>query len=242
MATAGSNSGGFRTQQFSSPGHRLLPPLSSFIRAPPSVGPSRSFKFYDGDDAMACSLRLAFLKTLFLATLASGTRCAELAHCSRRGLVDAGSPRFLYKNQASGQSPPPVTVPFCRQHGPWLRCHSPHVPLPHIRPPTPWLCIHTPFLFSFPSCRSPQILDSTGSFRFPPQTFRAQLFVCMTYVSSHSMWTRPDVRSYNISNHTGLGHLITRFCPITSLLVLPFFPILLRQGLLSRLPPGVQCH
>ena len=172
MATAGSNSGGFRTRRFSSPGHRLLPPLSFFIRAPPSVWPSRSFKFYDSDDATACSLRLAFLKTLFLSALASDTRCAELAHCSRRWLVDVGSsltlgvmPRFLYKNQASGRSPPPVTVPLCRQHGSWLRCHSPHIPLPHFRSPTPWLCIHTPFLFSFPSCRSPQLLGSTGSFR-----------------------------------------------------------------------------
>ena len=72
-------------------------------------------------DVTACTLRLAFLKALFLTALASGNRCAELAHFSRRALVDSGShftlgvmPRFLYKNQASGRSPPPVSIPLFR--------------------------------------------------------------------------------------------------------------------------------
>ena len=70
-------------------------------------------QFYTEVDVATCPICLAFLKTLFLTALPAGNRCAELAHFSRRALVDAGSsltlgvmPRFLYKNQTAGQSPP----------------------------------------------------------------------------------------------------------------------------------------
>ena len=73
-------------------------------------------RFYDSVDVSSCPLRLAFLKALFLTALASGNRCVELAHFSRRATVDKGSslnfglkPRFLYKNQASGRTLPPIS-------------------------------------------------------------------------------------------------------------------------------------
>ena len=80
-------------------------------------------RFYAEVDMVTCPLRLAFFKTLFLTALAAGNRCAELAHFSRRALVDQGSsitlgvmPRFLYKNQTAGRSPPPVTIPLFRNN------------------------------------------------------------------------------------------------------------------------------
>ena len=80
-------------------------------------------RFYAEVDMVTCPLRLAFCKTLFLTALAAGNRCAELAHFSRRALVDRGSsitlgvmPRFLYKNQTASRSPPPVTVPLFRNN------------------------------------------------------------------------------------------------------------------------------
>ena len=95
------------------------PPPSSPI---PQRDLNADLRFYETVDVTACTLRLAFLKA-FLTALASGNRCAELAHFSRRALVDSGShftlgvmPRFLYKNQASGRSPPPVSIPLFRAH------------------------------------------------------------------------------------------------------------------------------
>ena len=96
----------------------LRPPPSSPI---PQWDLNAVLRFYEMVDVTACTLRLAFLKALFLTALASGNRCAELAHFSRRALVDSGShftlgvmPRFLYKNQALGRSPPPVSIPLFR--------------------------------------------------------------------------------------------------------------------------------
>ena len=98
-----------------------------FHLRPPSTAPlpqwdlNEVLSFYDSVDVSSCALRLAFLKALFLTAFASGNRCAELAHFSLRATVDTGSsltfglkPRFLYKNQASGRTPPPISVPlFC---------------------------------------------------------------------------------------------------------------------------------
>ena len=77
--------------------------------------------FYDSVNGSSCALCLAFLKALFLTALALGNRCAELAHFSRQATVDTGSSltfglkqRFLYKNQASGRTPPPISVPLFR--------------------------------------------------------------------------------------------------------------------------------
>ena len=96
----------------------LRPPPSSPL---PQWDLNAVLHFYETVDVTACALRLAFLKALFLTALASGNRCAELAHFSRRALVDSGShftlgvmPRFLYKNQALGRSPPPVSIPLFR--------------------------------------------------------------------------------------------------------------------------------
>ena len=100
-----------------------------FHLRPPSAAPlpqwdlNEVLRFYDTVDVSSCPLRLAFLKALFLTALASGNRCAELAHFSRRATVDTGSfltfglkPRFLYKNQASGHMPPPISVPLLRDN------------------------------------------------------------------------------------------------------------------------------
>ena len=96
------------------------------LRSPPSTPLPQwdlngVLRFYAEVDMVTCPLRLAFFKTLFLTALAAGNRCAELAHFSRRALVDQGSsitlgvmPRFLYKNQTAGRSPPPVTIPLFR--------------------------------------------------------------------------------------------------------------------------------
>ena len=63
---------------------------------------------------------MLFFKPLFLTALATGNRCVELAHFSQRVLVDSGTtltlgvmPRFLYKNQSAGRTPP-VVVPLFR--------------------------------------------------------------------------------------------------------------------------------
>ena len=96
----------------------LRPPPSSPL---PQWDLNEVLRFYAEVDMENCPLRLAFCKTLFLTALAAGNRCAELAHFSRRALVDRGSsitlgvmPRFLYKNQTASRSPPPVTVPLFR--------------------------------------------------------------------------------------------------------------------------------
>ena len=100
-----------------------------FHLRPPSSAPLPQWDLYEvlhfsnEVDVATCPLRLAFLKALFLTALAAGNHCVELAHFSRRALVDADSsltlgvmPRLLYKNQTAGRSPPPVTILLFRDN------------------------------------------------------------------------------------------------------------------------------
>ena len=50
--------------------------------------------------------------------LASGNRCSDLAHLSRHAVIHLGTsftlpvmPRFFYKNQTAGRTPPPISFP-----------------------------------------------------------------------------------------------------------------------------------
>ena len=93
----------------------LRPPPSSPL---PQWDLTADLRFYEAVDARTAPIRMVFLKALFLTALATRNRCAEMAHFFRRALVDSGTtltlgvmPRFLYKNQSSGRSPPPVVVP-----------------------------------------------------------------------------------------------------------------------------------
>ena len=95
--------------------HLRLPPSSPL----PQWDLTAVLRFYEAVDAHTAPIRMVFLKALFVTALATGNRCAEMAHFSRRALVDSGTtltlwvmPRFLYKIQSSGHSPPPVVVPF----------------------------------------------------------------------------------------------------------------------------------
>ena len=109
----------------------LRPPPTSPL---PQWDLNEVLRFYAEVDMVTCPLRLAFCKTLFLTALAAGNRCAELAHFSRRALVDRGSsitlgvmPRFLYKNQTASRSPPPCHCPaFPHQPCSLPRCRPPH--------------------------------------------------------------------------------------------------------------------
>ena len=89
------------------------------LRPSPSLPLPHCICFYEAVDVSTAPIRMVFFKALFLTALATGNLCAELAHFSRRALVDSGTtltlgvmPRFLYKNQSSGRSPPPVVVPL----------------------------------------------------------------------------------------------------------------------------------
>ena len=93
----------------------LLPPVPPDV---PQWNLSAVIRFYEQVDHHTCSPRLLLFKTLFLTALASGNRCSELAHISRRAIVDQGSaitlpllPRFLFKNQTASRCPPPISFP-----------------------------------------------------------------------------------------------------------------------------------
>ena len=77
-----------------------------------------ALRFYASLPADLTGKRL-FLKTLFLLALAAGNHSSELAALRRLGLIYSRGgvtltlkPSFLYKNQSSRRSPPPVFVPF----------------------------------------------------------------------------------------------------------------------------------
>ena len=95
---------------------------STYVHPPhprvPQWNLSEVLRFYEGVDHHNCSAHLLLLKTLCLTALASGNRCSELAHLSRRAVVDLGTsfilpvmPKFLYKNQTAGRTPPPISFP-----------------------------------------------------------------------------------------------------------------------------------
>ena len=93
----------------------LRPPVPPDV---PQWDLSAAVHFYGQVDHLTCSPRLLLFKTLFLTALASGNRCSELAHISRRAIVDQGSsitlpllPRFLFKNQTASRCPPPISFP-----------------------------------------------------------------------------------------------------------------------------------
>ena len=95
----------------------LHPPPSSPL---PQWDLTVVLRFYEAVDVSTAPIRMVFLKALFLTALATGNRCAELAHFSQRALVDLGTtltlgvmPRFLYKNQSAGRTPP-VVIPLFR--------------------------------------------------------------------------------------------------------------------------------
>ena len=136
-----------------------------FHLRPPSWDLNEVLRFSTEIDVATCPLRLAYMKALFLTALAAGNRCAELAHFSRRALVDADSsltldvmPRFLYKILTAGRSPPPVTILLFRDN-PAL---CPVVALRIYISRTTALP-HRDFVFSLPSCRSPHLLGGTGT-------------------------------------------------------------------------------
>ena len=93
----------------------LRPPVSPAI---PQWNLSAVIRYYEQVDYHTCTFRLLLLKALCLTALASGNRCSELAHISRRAIVDQGTsitlpllPRFLYKNQTASRCPPPISFP-----------------------------------------------------------------------------------------------------------------------------------
>ena len=101
--------------RFASGLFHLRPPTAPVV---PQWNLSAVIRFYERVDSDACSFRLLLLKTLCLTALASGNRCSELAHISRRAIVDQGAsitlpliPRFLYKNQTASRCPPPISFP-----------------------------------------------------------------------------------------------------------------------------------
>ena len=101
--------------RFASGLFHLRPPTAPVI---PQWNLSAVIRFYELVDSDTCSFRLLLLKTLCLTALASGNRCSELAHLSRRAIVDQGTsitlpliPRFLYKNQTASRCPPPNSFP-----------------------------------------------------------------------------------------------------------------------------------
>ena len=94
----------------------LCPPISPVIS---QWNLSAVICFYEQVDPHTCPFCLLLLKTLCLTALASGNRCSEQAHISRRAIVDQGSsimlpllPRFLYKNQKASRCPPISFLPF----------------------------------------------------------------------------------------------------------------------------------
>ena len=101
--------------RFASGLFHLRPPAAPVI---PQWNLSAVIQFYEQVDSNTCSFRLLLLKALCLTALASGNRCSELAHLSRRAIVDQGNsitlpliPRFLYKNQTASRCPPPISFP-----------------------------------------------------------------------------------------------------------------------------------
>ena len=93
----------------------LRPPVAPEV---PQWNLSAVIRFYEQVDHHTCSPRLLLFKTLCFTALASGNRCSELAHISRRAIVDQGSsitlpllPRFLFKNQTASRCPPPISFP-----------------------------------------------------------------------------------------------------------------------------------
>ena len=101
--------------RFASGLFHLRPPPAPVV---PQWNLSAVIRFYETVDSDTCSFRLLLLKTLCLTALASGNRCSELAHISRRAIVDQGAsmtlpliPRFLYKNQTASRCPPPISFP-----------------------------------------------------------------------------------------------------------------------------------
>ena len=97
---------------------------SIFAPPPPPVAPVilqwnfAVIRYYEQVDSHTCSFRLLLLKSLCLTALASGNRCSELAHISRRAIVDQGTsitlpllPRFLFKNQTASRCPPSISFP-----------------------------------------------------------------------------------------------------------------------------------
>ena len=208
-----------------------------FHLRPPSAAPlpqwdlNEILRFYDSVDVSSCPLRLAFLKALFLTALASGNRCAELAHFSRRATVDTGSsltfglkPRFLYKNQASGRLRYPCLFSVTTlRSAQWSRIGR--IWPVRRRYLTTILCLYTPL------CRRPWWrAGSTTGWCKPsqPRRFVGRLSVPMMSASSPSVWTGPAARTSNTSCRTGFGLQHTRFWAITSRHVRPFFRPLLR--------------
>ena len=70
----------------------LRPPLAPDV---PQWNLSAVLLFYEGVDHHSCPTLLLLLKTLCLTALASGNLCSELAHISRREVVDLGSSMTL---------------------------------------------------------------------------------------------------------------------------------------------------
>ena len=93
----------------------LRPPVPPDV---PQWNLSAVIRFYEQVDHHTCSPRLLLFKALCLTALASGNRCSELAHISRRAIVAQGSAitlpllsRFLFKNQTASRCPPPISFP-----------------------------------------------------------------------------------------------------------------------------------
>ena len=89
--------------RFASGLFHLRPPTAPVV---PQWNLSAVIRFYERVDSDACSFRLLLLKTLCLTALASLNRCSELAHISRRAIVDQGasitfpsSPAFCIKTK-----------------------------------------------------------------------------------------------------------------------------------------------
>ena len=65
----------------------LRPPPSSPL---PQLDLTAVLFFYEAVDVSTAPIRLVFFKVLFLSALATGNRCAELAHFSRRPISLVG--------------------------------------------------------------------------------------------------------------------------------------------------------
>ena len=115
----------------------LRPPITPDV---PQWNLSAVIRFYEQVDHLTCSPRLLLFKTLCLTALASGNRCSELAHISRRAIVDQGSaitlpllPRFLFKIRLH------LAVPLLFPFLPF-----PPIPLSALSRPFAFFCVAPP--------------------------------------------------------------------------------------------------
>ena len=118
----------------------LRPPPSSPL---PQWDLTAVLHFYESVDAFTTPIHMLFLQALFLTALATGNRCAEMAHFSRWALVDSRMTltlgvmtRFFYKNSPQVVLCLPLRFPSSVKTPPYVwfwpsALTLPKLPLPH---------------------------------------------------------------------------------------------------------------